>query len=427
MKKPFFEHDFNVQKYVNQRMLEIEDLQERKIYKELTDKILVDLFEYQSKSYENLYKKVADELISDKVPCSIEIGLTHLSKFDASDQFLFPMDQGDTEEITLTTEDVLNQEKPWGETVYFNGTYPQLQSYLENNKRLSGKIFTDAGEFPVVFHLTLEKKYMEQLKNLRKVFAANGKPWNTVCTAHLERMLSIRLLPEFELPVMGLFEKIVVNYNSDCILPQVLPLWNITRMTQTTSSYPTPALDKINYEHEIFAHRLGKNCNYLAENPEVQISSIYFRNGDLIITSRTPTPITWNLIEIAEKSRGMYDFEVFSNYYSTEFTDILKYYHRSHVKTKQELKRFLQCLPYGKEMAFRDMELVENSDEHFLNYDMDSFILDEIRHHGSRKIMILHFQSKRENPQFDVDLLSFLVSEVQGLFPEYRCVGKLLS
>lgn len=426
MKNPFFEHDFNVQKYVNQRMLEIEDLKERKVYKELTDKILIDLFEYQTKSYENLYKKVADELIADKVPCGIEIGLTYLSKFDASDQYLFPMDMRDTEDIPVTTEEILSEESLWSEIVYFNGTYFQLQSYLENNKRLTGKIFTDAGEFSVFFHLSLEKKYMELLKNLRKVFAANGKPWNTVCTAHLERMLHIRLVPEFELPVMGSFEKIVVDYNSDCILQKVLPLWNISHITQTTSSYPTPALDKINYEHEIFAHRLEKNCNYLAENPEVQISSIYFRNGDLIITSRTPTPITWNLIKIAEKSRGLYEFEVFSNYYNTEFTDILKYYHRSHVKTKQELKRFLQCLPYGKEMVLQQMELVEESVEYFVNYDMDSFILDEIRHHGSQKIMVLQFHSKRTYPQFDVDLLSFLVSEVQGLFPEYRCVGKLV-
>lgn len=426
MKKPFFEHNFNVQKYVNERMLEIEDLKERTIYKELTEKILIDLFEYQTKSYETLYKKVAEELISDKVPCSIEIGLTYLAKFDASDQYLFPMDVVDIQEVVLTTEDVLQVDNPWREILYFNGTYLQLQSYLETNKILTGKIFTDAGEFPVKFHLSQEKKYLEQLKNLRKVFAANGKPWNTVCTAHLERMLAITLVPEFEIPVMGNFQKLVVEYNSDCILQKVLPLWNISRMTQTTSSYPTPALDKINYEHEIFAHRLGKNCNYLAENPEVQISSIYFRNDDLIISSRTPTPITWNLIQIAEKSKGMYEFEVFSNFYNTEFTDILKYYHRSHVKTKQELKRFLRCLPYGQELVFMDMVLQAQSDELFLNYDMDSFILDEIRHEGSRKLLILQFQSKRKNPQFDVDLLSFLVSEVQGLFPEYRCVGKIV-
>lgn len=427
MKNPFFEHNFDVKTYVNQRMLEIESLQERSIYKELTEKILVDLYEYQRKSYETLYKNVADELKSGEIPCSIEIGLTKISKFDASDQFMFPMDENDPLPVEYSTESIQNPEEGWQEVVYYNGTYEEAQRYLKSNPRLSGEIITSAGRFPGKFSLKKASKYMNTLKSLRKVFASNGKPWNTVCTAHLERLFLVTLIQEFELPIMGDFEKIQVDYGDFPVEPQVFPLWNVTHIVQTTSSYPTPALDKINYEHEIFAHRLKENCNYLAENREVQVSSIYLKQGDLVICTQTPTPIEWKLLEIAPKSKGIYEYEIFSNYYAEEFTDTLKYYHRSHVKTKQELKRFLHCLPYGREMPFISMVLQDEMVANPLNYDMDSFILDEIRQNSSRRTMVLGFRSKRKSPQFDQDILSFLVSQVQGLFPEYYCVGQFMK
>lgn len=423
----FFKNGFDVSSYVNQRMLEIEDLKERAIYKELTEKILVDLFEYQTKSYQTLYENVTEELVSDKIPYGIDICLTKSDRFDASDPFLFPMDLEDPEEKQHSLESILNSEIGWNRQLYYNDTYINTQKFQKENATLSGKIITDAGEFPAKFRLNSSKQYMERLKSLHKTFVANGKPWSTVCTAHLERLFQVTLIPEFELPVMGELQEVFVDVPEEdrAIHWDVFPLWNVSRVTHTTSSYPTPALDKINYEHLIFAHRLEKNYNYLAENSDVQVSSIYFKQGDLVICSQTKTPIQWELLEIAPPSTGTYEYEIFTNRYDTQFTDILKYYHRSHIKTKQELKRFLKCFPYGEEMEFLEMSLVHETNEIFYNYDMDTFIIDEIRQSEYQKKMILTFESKRLDHQFDLDILSFLVSQVQGLFPEYACVGKL--
>lgn len=425
----FFKNGFDISTYVNERMLEIEDLKERGIYKELTEKLLVDLYEYQTKSYQTLYENVAEELKSDKIPYSIELCMTKLEKYDASDHFLFPMMLEDTKEKVFDTDSLINPEIGWSRQGYFDDNYENTQQFFRNNQIVPGKVVTDSGEFPVKFKICPEKKYIDTLKQLRKTFAKNGKPWSTVCTAYLERIFTISLIHEFELPIMGEFREVIVEIGEN--FPQLqwdlFPLWNVTRITQTTSSYPTPALDKINYEHEIFAHRLRKNCNYLAENENIQVSSIFFKRGDLVICSQTPTPITWELLEIAPPSTGTYEYEIFSNHYETQFTDILKYYHRSHIKTKMELKRFLSCLPYGRVMPLIDMAILEASEEKFYNYDMDSFVIDEIRQKDSQKLMRLSFQSKRENPQFDLDILSFLVTQVQGLFPEYHCVGKLIE
>lgn len=427
MENQFFMNHFDIKTYVNQRMLEIEDLQERNIYKDLTEKILVDLFEYQTKSYQTLYENVAEELKSEKVPCCVQIGLTRPEKYDASDQFLFPMDYEDTTTKEHSTETILDEEIGWSQRIYIQGTYWESKNFYSKNKVISGKIITDSGEFPAKFQVKPAVKYMELLKKLRTVFAGNGKPWSTVCTAHLERMYEVSLLLDFEIPVLGELQEISVDYSSctENILENVFPLWNISRITQTTSSYPTPALDKINYEHQIFAHRLKADCTYLAENREVQISSIYFKNGDLLICSQTPTPIQWELLEITSQTHGIYEFPVFSNQYNTGFTDVLKYYHRSHVKTKQELKRFLSCLPYGDKMSFTEMELSDTLTENHENYDMDSFILDEIRSMSYKKAMVLTFEAKEEVPLFETDILSFLVTQVQGLFPEYYCVGRV--
>ena len=56
---------------------------------------------------------------------------------------------------------------------------------------------------------------------------------------------------------------------------------------------------------------------------------------------------------------------------------------------------------------------------------MNPFIIDEVRRKDAAKQLILCFQGSQKLKWLQRDIMSFLVSEVQLLYPEYQCVGKL--
>ncbi len=57
---------------------------------------------------------------------------------------------------------------------------------------------------------------------------------------------------------------------------------------------------------------------------------------------------------------------------------------------------------------------------------MNFFIKDEIRDQKGRRQLILLFKSKEKEKWLLRDIISFIASEVQELYPEYQCGGKLV-
>ena len=49
MRKPFYEEDFNVEKYVNNRILEMDSISDRILYKQMAESFMIDLFEMTRK------------------------------------------------------------------------------------------------------------------------------------------------------------------------------------------------------------------------------------------------------------------------------------------------------------------------------------------------------------------------------------------
>ena len=59
--------DFDMRHYIEKRMLEIKNLGDRMLFKEAVGEILLSVYEYNRKAYEELEKRILDE-------CSIGAG-----------------------------------------------------------------------------------------------------------------------------------------------------------------------------------------------------------------------------------------------------------------------------------------------------------------------------------------------------------------
>ena len=61
MDKRIFEPDFNMEDYIDKRLLEIESLKDKVVFKEVVGKLMLELFEYTQKEYQGLEKRVLRE------------------------------------------------------------------------------------------------------------------------------------------------------------------------------------------------------------------------------------------------------------------------------------------------------------------------------------------------------------------------------
>ena len=102
--------------------------------------------------------------------------------------------------------------------------------------------------------------------------------------------------------------------------------------------------------------------------------------------------------------------------------------YRRSIKTKAEMARLIESFPYGEYVHFMGMEIGEELPKGWesSNYNMDGFIQDEIRIGHSKLVLTLFFAPVDRENYLNEDIMSFLVTQVQKLFPEYMCVGSMV-
>ena len=116
-----------------------------------------------------------------------------------------------------------------------------------------------------------------------------------------------------------------------------------------------------------------------------------------------------------------------SNGVNINFSNKLAFNKSHTIKTKTELARLINSFKASKYLRFTDVALMEEvSDENEQTYEVNDFIIDEIREDNIKKSLILYFEPINKESYLNKDILSFLVSEVQFIYPEYKCEGRLI-
>ena len=96
------------------------------------------------------------------------------------------------------------------------------------------------------------------------------------------------------------------------------------------------------------------------------------------------------------------------------------------IRTRAEIARIIEAYKLNDELFFSEVTVLENYKKQIETINFNSFIDDNIRNDNYKNIMLLTFKTKRPDDFLIYDKMSFLVSEIQFLFPEYKCIGELL-
>lgn len=94
------------------------------------------------------------------------------------------------------------------------------------------------------------------------------------------------------------------------------------------------------------------------------------------------------------------------------------------IHTIAEAKCFVSSLGYDNYLKLTDIR-PENKISRDESYDMDAFLLEEIRHRKGEEKLQFIFEPVEPGNVFNRDIMSYLVSRLQLIYPEYLCRGIL--
>lgn len=424
MGEDFFSEGFQFEEYLNDKLMEISDLEHRRELKDVVKQMLLPFYQQVEAKYQKITEKLLAEQEQRERDYTIVIGLKERKKVDLTDEQMQPILTEDMEE-KLIDEVTLRESLKAGEpfylfSVYLKMDYNRIRNLLSVRKLFSGQIRTEEGVYPAKFKLRESDKYLKPLNELYPVFIRNMVSWKPVNMAYLHKFADV-MLCDTQLPEDEAILEVSVDFEeySDAVKYQMVPLWNITRQELGDSGYPEFCIDQIHYKHMLYKHKLKEENSYLVDNKEVNIWNIEYRDGDIEILCDKDNEVRWNLIEFhkAEQSGGEYPYLSNQDTYQGEKT----------IRTKAEISRYIQSLGYENILKFVDASVQKKSRSKRETYDMNGDLLDEIRqlHRGYQ--LTLEFEPVKEEFEMNLDILSYLVSRLQWEFPEYLCCGRLVK
>lgn len=422
--------------YVHKRMMEITELEDRILFRQVVEEALLKVHDYTRQAYQELEEKILGECRPLLNHYAIYLTISNLEHYDATDSFLYPMRYEDAKKVELSWQDIQDGIKKGEErrlyTIFLKGSASGLHSLLNEKDRIfTGTIKTHYREYRASFRLKQNREYLRMVEELYSIFDASGQPWWTVCTAYLNKLFDVCLVNCEEMEGKEAITEIQPDFEeyTGVVEYDVIPLWNLQSITEKSSTYPDPCIDKINYEHCIFSQRLKPECEYLIKNKDVEITGIRRLNGDLYITCPEEKPCEWQLYQInSGKKGGHYPNPVLSNQYKDSFSGNITEMYRKSIKTKGEMARLVEAFAYEGYVKFHDFYLCDRLPEECIpaNYNMDTFILDEIRVNRTGQPMVIEFKAVDPENYLNEDIMNFLVTQIQKVLPDYQCVGKLV-
>ncbi|MGG0794220.1 normocyte-binding protein [Brevibacillus laterosporus] len=419
------------------RLNKLEDLEQRRLLKQLMTGVFVNLVEYQEEMNKKLEKRVFGELEDQQEKHDVYVTICSKDDWDPIHDFLYPMLPEDTLNKTCDMNGLLTQLKIKEEarlfTLFLQCDYPTIKPLLDTKHVFSGKLTTASKTRSIHVRLEQNRTYMQQIEQLYTVFQKNGVPWKTVNNPYAYKFFDVILTGcDEELDETEEILEITVDLGEWESYKQLdkIPLWNIQRLQLKNSGFPTPAMDRVNFEHVLSLRKTGTEHGYLVDGEEENIRYIKRTHDELTIVSPQEKAGIWDVLKImqpVESKIGKLEYPLVSNKRIDSFMARYARKQAMIVRAKGEIIRIVHSFEAADMLELVEVDILEAQRARGHTYEMNPFISDNVRVEQDKKVMRLRFRHRSTlgHTSFILhDLMSFLVSEVQMSFPEYKCEGE---
>lgn len=417
----FFEDGFDYKKYIDERLLEIGDLDKRSQIRNAVGGMLLPFYEHIEESYRNIEDRMFASRSENQGSFQIVTGIEERNRIDVTDTTMVPMRMEDMEEKKIPVEELLaalEQEKSYCIcTVFIHADYGVIRDIEQTDRKYRAEIITSYGEYPAFVKLKKNHEYTDIIRNLYLEFVNNGIEWNTVCAPYLYKIFDVEAVSA-ECPGEEQIQEIKVHFEEfePYVRYHYVPLWNIRKVSARTSAYPSFCLDRIHYEHCIYGNKLRQTSDYIVAGSRL-LWGIYRSNGDLYIQCSEENSTNWELWEFGhEPVTRQYTLPLMKNAGGAA---------RRQVRTIAEAKNYVECLDCGNYISLVDINQKPHTQKNE-TYDCDAFIVDEIRRTPQSPALYFEFAAVDKSSILTRDMMSYVVSRLQLIYPEYSCKGVLI-
>lgn len=421
------EYPFDFERYIEERLREISDLDERQYAKKVLAEGLGKLIHCTESRYRQLEKRVYEELEIGANQYETVMTVVKRGHYDPTNQTLYPVVEEDLKEEILA-EQFSDEKQIWIGTIFLKASeqgrrkFEQVQSFTGTLEQIGGKQETR-------FYIQQAKRYRDIMERLYQVFQSNHVPWETINTAYLDKFYDVYIRSEEiekgENSISLDKAKIVFGEFGEYVCYGLIPLWNMEWVKFDSGDFMLPSINDIYYEHEFSLENQSEGDGYLIEANE-DILEIRHEKNKIVMKSQKETFESWRALHVIQKEtlRSLdYDAPLMTNHKKDSFIRRLAENSRVQLMTKTDLFRRIMELDIRDYIEVTGYEICINVKDYPSEEGMNWFVRDELFPMESRKVLLLKFKEKEPGHYLSESMVRFVISQIQLEISEYRCVG----
>jgi len=425
------------QELIRDKIRRVNDLEDRRILKAILEDPFMDSVQYQQDRLTQLEEKIMQELPLAHTKCAIYTTVCNKNDYVYGNAFLFPMIPEDNNSSIYNASWIKQKIERDGEVVLCNvfmeceGEIIQRMIREQAEYNYHVEIVTDSNNTYITnVELSPSIKYLKPIEKVYDLFQFNNIEWKTVNNPYAYKFVNIAIkeLPPFK--PNEKIEAITVHLGTyeHYKKTDMMLLWNVEQLTITKNAFPVPVPDQGLFEHRFFLTELGPDHGYLIHPANSNIVAIRYDADKLVIITNRPKMPRWQVVKFhmpSDTNMPWLDYQVVNNRCKDSFIErFAAAQNNLSLRTKGELIRIVNSFYTAEEIKFYKIDNQADQDTVGETSDLNYFIVDKIRDEQSKEVMKVVFETK--NPTFiTVEQLSFLVSEIQYRYPEYRWIGEL--
>ena len=426
-----------MQELISKKLDKMSNIADKAILKDLINDIFLEVYAESEQKYKALEQRVRDELPFIQEKYAVYTTVMRKSELNVGHDFFSPMILEEIEDCALAADELTaalgRKEQPVVGTVFYKAGHKKCLQPDFEGRVFDGTIEIETKRYPFKCILSPTKRYLKLIEKIYSVFRQNAVRWTTVNSAYLNKFFDIHLISLHEaLPAKAVVDcsKIHIAFGEygESVQQDVVPVWNIDKHQVEGDGFPIPILNSKNYEYRFDTSVLGAENGYLADSENTSIRNIRLEDDSVIVISPQSECLFWDLYRFRKhKDRAVdnYKYPILSNARKDTFSARLAEKYSTAIKTKADLHGLVMSFHMTESITLETIRVTAEKTS-AQTYDMNQFMIDEIRDPGNKKSLLLGFKMEASESFLTYDLLSFVTSEVQQRFPEYNCVGTLI-
>ncbi|MBE5982132.1 MAG: hypothetical protein E7248_02375 [Paenibacillaceae bacterium] len=424
------EYPFDFERYIEERLREINDLDERQFAKKILAEGLGKLIHCTEDKYLQLEKRIYEELEIGANQYETVMTIVNRNHYDPTNNTLYPVDETDLKKEKLA-ECLSKENRVWIGSIFLE-INEQGRRRFEGSESFNGILKVDAGNKEARFYIQPAKRYRDIMERLYQVFQDNHIPWETINTAYLDKFYDVFIciegLEKENIPIFPENIEIAFGEFKEFVCYDLIPLWNMEWVKFDSADFMVPSINGIYYEHEFTLEDKEEGDGYLIESSD-DILEIRHEKNKIVIKSDKETFENWKALHIIQKEtmRSLdYKEPLVSNHKNDSFIRRYAENSRAQLMTKTDLFRRIMELDIRDYIEVVGYEICSNVKDYPTVEGLNWFVRDELFPMESRKILLLKFREKEPGHYLNDSMVRFVISQIQLEISEYRCEGVMV-